>query len=178
METLLSAFPSSRSVPGHPGTVLTLTEGQRLVLWALRRSARPGDDAGAVERELARLLGPERGRLAHVALRCLLVLLALYGRRRLRLGADGWLDLTSDEVRVLQTLGAAQTGHGAALDAHLDWLIRSEAAGRPAEACRAIAGALAGAHMALPLVVRQAPRVADGDATTCCLCPVCPLRGD
>lgn len=101
--------------------------GERLLLWGLRRCAFGCGDPRVVEAAFCDACGCEAGRLAYVGLRAFLVVLTLYGRRRLRLGPPGHAGATADERALLALFAAAEAGAAAELEARLVWLLRSDA---------------------------------------------------
>src|SRR3546814_21068238 len=88
-----------------------------------------------------------------MAIRSILVLVALYGRRGLRLAPPGWPAITIDEFRLLQLFAAAQRGKGEAVEAHLAWMLRPGHAANPEVAVEFVACTLR-CH-GLPLPCRQ-----------------------
>lgn len=112
--------------------------GERLLLWGLRRCAFGCGDPRVVEAAFCDACGCEAGRLAYVGLRAFLVLLTLYGRRRLRLGPPGHAGATADERALLALFAAAEAGAAAELEARLAWLLRPD----PAVDAGRIAGAV------------------------------------
>ena len=126
--------------------------GERLLLWGLRRCAFGCGDPRVVEAAFCDACGCEAGRLAYVGLRTFLVVLTLYGRRRLRLGPPGHAGATADERALLALFAAAAAGAAAELEARLVWLLRPGAT--------VDAGAIAGAAGA---VLGRPPRPAAGE---------------
>jgi len=140
-------------------TVGELGEGEQLLLWALRRRAAGQDmpGPGSVETVFCALCGQTGGRKADAALRCMLVLVALYGRRKLTLGPPGWSCVTADERHLLQLFAAAQSDRFQLVALRLEWLLRPGAAARPEQIVSEVADALLAAGLPLPLRAAVAP---------------------
>ena len=73
--------------------------------------------------------GEERGRPCYVVFLQIVHTLALYGRRRMRVGATSWPVLTHDEIAFARCVDACCVGDERALEAHAAWLVRSQGAG-------------------------------------------------
>src|SRR3546814_5202532 len=87
-----------------------LTDVEQLLVWAVRSWAFAHQAARSIERDLVRTCGRADAEKAMMAIRAILVLVALYGRRGLRLAPPGWPAVTIDEFRLLQLFAAAQRG--------------------------------------------------------------------
>src|SRR3546814_380875 len=92
----------------HP--IADLTDVEQLLVWAVRSWAFAHQAARSIERDLVRTCGRADAEKAMMAIRAILVLVALYGRRGLRLAPPGWPAVTIDEFRLLQLFAAAQRG--------------------------------------------------------------------
>jgi hypothetical protein len=68
--------------------------------------------------------GEPQGRPCFVVFLQIVHGLALYGRRRMRVGSERWPILTHDEVAFLRCVEAALRNDEAALAAHVTWLVR------------------------------------------------------
>ena len=128
----------------------TLTDAEQLMVWAFRSWAFAHHAARRVERDIARGCGSADAGRVTVAIRSVLVLVTLYGRRPLRLGPPGWPAVTTDERRLLQLFAAGQAGSTAALQAHLDWLLRPGHGAHPEIAVAHAAAILARSGFDLP----------------------------
>jgi hypothetical protein len=78
--------------------------------------------------------------------------LALYGRRRMRVGAACWPVLTHDEVAFLRCIDAGMRNDEAALTAHVAWLVRSYGAHEFAAYVRTLASLIREPMFRTPLV--------------------------
>jgi len=116
-----------------------LTEPGRIVVSAMR-SAPSG--AAATLSCFIDSFGERRGRPCFVVFLQIVHALALFGRRRMRVGRVGWPVLTHDEVAFLRCVDAAVRGEGAAFEAHLVWLVRRPGVGAFAGYIRTLAGLL------------------------------------
>lgn len=65
--------------------------------------------------------------------------LALYGRRRMRVGTAAWPILTPDEVALLKCVDAAINADDAGLQVHVEWVVRRHGAGEFAAYLRTLA---------------------------------------
>ena len=97
---------------------------ERLLLWSIRRCALGCGDPRVVEAALTDACGEREGQTAYVALRSLLIVLALHGRRRLALHPPCCPQRTADERSLLGLLTAAADGALAEVEARLAWLVR------------------------------------------------------
>src|SRR3546814_8265676 len=100
----------------HP--IADLTDVEQLLVWAVRSWAFAHQAARSIERDLVRTCGRADAEKAMMAIRAILVLVALYGRRGLRFAPPGWPEVTIDEFRLLRLFAAAQRGMDAAVTAH------------------------------------------------------------
>ncbi|MEM9681811.1 MAG: hypothetical protein AAF942_00980 [Pseudomonadota bacterium] len=69
-------------------------------------------------------LGEEKGRPCYVVFLQIVHTLALYGRRRMRVGAENWPLLTHDEVAFARCVDGCFSGDEGELDARIAWLVR------------------------------------------------------
>jgi hypothetical protein len=106
----------------EPYSPSALTPSGRVLLAAMR-CARAG--AAATLACFVDACGEARGRPCSVVFLQIVHGLALYGRRRMRVGSDKWPILTHDEVALLRCVDAGMRGGEAALAAHVAWLVRS-----------------------------------------------------
>lgn len=136
--------------PSDRPRIADLTAPERLLVWAFRSWAFAHQAVRSVERDFCRSCGREEGERAAVAVRSILVLVALYGRRTLGLGPPGWPAATVDEIRMLQLFAAAQHGGDAAVAAHLAWLLRADHSARPEAAIGEAAAIMARSGLVLP----------------------------
>ena len=124
----------------EPG-IMDLRDGERLIVWAARACV-VGYNGRLIEREFVLACGAEQGLRACVAFRCLLTLLALYGRRQLSVGMPGSIGLTLCEQQLLRLFAAAQAGATQLVEGHLAWLIRCNPAARAELVIECVATAL------------------------------------
>lgn len=117
-----------------------LTEPGRIVVSAMR-SAPSG--AAVTMACFVDAFGERRGRPCFVVFLQIVHALALFGRRRMRVGSVGWPILTHDEVAFLRCVDAAVRGEEAALEAHLAWLVRRHGVRDFTGYVRTLAGLLA-----------------------------------
>jgi hypothetical protein len=117
----------------------SLTEPGRIVVSAMR-SAPSG--AAATMSCFIDAFGERRGRPCFVVFLQIVHALALFGRRRMRVGSVGWPILTHDEVAFIRCVDAAVRGGDTAFEAHLAWLVRRRGAGEFAGYIRTLAGLL------------------------------------
>jgi hypothetical protein len=87
--------------------------------------------------------GERRGRPCFVVFLQIVHALALFGRRRMRVGSVGWPILTHDEVAFLRCVDAATRGDEAAFAMHIAWLVRRRGADEFAGYMRTLAGLVA-----------------------------------
>ena len=130
--------------------IADLTDAEQLMVWAFRSWVFAHQASRHVERDLRKGCGREEGERVSVAIRSVLVLIALYGRRPLRLSPPGWPAVTTDEIRLLQMFSAGQRGCAQAVQAHLGWLLRPGHAAHPEIAVAHAAQILARSGFALP----------------------------
>lgn len=102
-----------------------LTEPGRIVVSAMRAAP---SGAAATKSCFVDAFGERRGRPCFVVFLQIVHALALFGRRRMKVGSPGWPLLTHDEVAFLRCVDAAVRGDEAARDAHLIWLVRRHGA--------------------------------------------------
>jgi hypothetical protein len=114
-----------------------LTEPGRIVVSAMR-SAPSG--AAVTMACFVDAFGERRGRPCFVVFLQIVHALALFGRRRMRVGSVGWPILTHDELAFLRCVDAAVRGDEAALEAHLAWLVRRHGVREFANYIRTLAG--------------------------------------
>lgn len=108
----------------HPGESLcfrNLTRSGAVVVSAMR-TAPAG--AAATMSCFVNAFGEERGRPCYVVFLQIVHTLALYGRRRMRVGAANWPTLTHDELAFARCVDSCSEGDGAATEAHVAWLVR------------------------------------------------------
>jgi hypothetical protein len=120
----------------EPYSPSALTPSGRVLLAAMRR-ARAG--AAATLACFVDACGEARGRPCFVVFLQIVHGLALYGRRRMRVGSDKWPILTHDEVALLRCVDAGMRGGEAALAAHVAWLVRGYGTGEFAAYIRTLA---------------------------------------
>jgi hypothetical protein len=116
-----------------------LTESGRIVVSSMR-SAPSG--AAATMSCFIDAFGERRGRPCFVVFLQIVHALALFGRRRMRVGCVGWPILTHDEVAFLRCVDAAVRGDDTAFEAHLAWLVRRRGVGELAGYMRTLGGLL------------------------------------
>lgn len=104
-----------------------LTDAERLLVTALRRTSPHGAVPDALAEDVAELLGVFEAAASLPLLIELTTLLVWRGRRRLRAGGSGEMALTADEVLVLQIVAAGQAGRPDLLAALLIWLAPPDA---------------------------------------------------
>ncbi len=134
-----------------------LTDPEQLLVWAMRSWAFAHQASRSVERDLIRACGREDGENAALAVRSVLVMCALYGRRPLRVAPPGWPGVTMDELRLLQLFASAQREVACAMRAHLTWLLQPDHATRPERAVAFAAETLAAHGLRLPWRRAAAP---------------------
>jgi hypothetical protein len=106
--------------------MLTLTEAGRIVVSAMRKAP---SGAAATMSCFVDALGEKRGRPCFVVFLQIVHSLALFGRRRMRVGKPNWPILTHDEVAFLRCVDAEIRGDGPAFDALVTWLVKQPGAG-------------------------------------------------
>lgn len=98
-----------------------LTEPGRIVVSAMRSA--PSGAAAALS-YFVDAFGEKRGQPCFVVFLQIVHSLALFGRRRMRVGTAGWPILTHDEVAFVRCVDAAFRDEETAFDAHVAWLVR------------------------------------------------------
>lgn len=116
-----------------------LTEPGRVIVSAMRAAP---SGAAVTMACFIDAFGERRGRPCFVVFLQIVHALALFGRRRMRVGSVGWPVLTHDELAFIRCVDAAVRGEEAALDAHLAWLVRRHGVGEFAGYMRTLAGLL------------------------------------
>jgi len=144
-----SRFVESPSDPDRR-RIADLTDTEQLMVWGFRTWAFAHHASRSVERDLRKGCGREEGEWVTVAIRSVLVLIALYGRRPLRLAPPGWPAVTTDEIRLLQLFSAGQRGAAEGVQAHLTWLLRPGHGAHPEIAVGHAAAILGRSGFALP----------------------------
>jgi hypothetical protein len=114
-----------------------LTESGRIVVSAMRAAP---SGAATTMACFVDAFGERRGRPCFVVFLQIVHALALFGRRRMKVGSPGWPILTHDEVAFLQCIDAAVRGDETARDAHLAWLVRRHGAEEFGGYVRTLAG--------------------------------------
>lgn len=132
-------------------------DGERYLLWIVRRLVLCAGEPNLAERSLCSRLGTEEGREACLALRLTLYSVCLFGRRRVRLGPPGAGETTRDEALILQLVSAAQHEVDDLLKASLLWMLEAGAPLDPEPAVRHLAKLLSRAGVMLPAPVGPEP---------------------
>ena len=101
--------------------VRNLTRSGAVIVSAMR-TAPAG--AAATMTCFVNALGEEKGRPCYVVFLQIVHTLALYGRRRMRVGAENWPLLTHDEVAFARCVDGCFNGYDGELDARIAWLVR------------------------------------------------------
>lgn len=114
--------------PERPADLRDLTQGQHLVIWALRAFATGQAGCPLVARVFESVCGARAGE-ARLAYLVFVQRLGLRGRRRICVGAPGRLELTADEQRMVALFADAQAHARDRFDGRLAALL-----GRPPEA--------------------------------------------
>jgi len=148
----IGAPSENRTLP-----LAALTDSEQLLVWAMRSWAFAHQASRSVERDLVRACGREDGEKLALAVRSVLVMCALYGRRPLRVAPPGWPGVTMDELRLLQLFASAQREADCAARAHLTWLLQPDHASRPERAVAFAAETLAAHGLCLPWRGAAAP---------------------
>lgn len=125
-------------------------EGERYLMWIVRRLVFCAGEPNVVERSLCRRLGAEEGREACLALRLTLYSICMFGRRRLRLGPPGAGETTRDEALILQLVSAAQHEVDDLLQSSLLWILEAGSPLDPERPIRHLARLLLRAGVVLP----------------------------
>jgi hypothetical protein len=100
-----------------------LTESGRILVTAMRKAP---SGAAATMSCFVDAFGEKRGRPCFVVFLQIVHTLALYGRRRMRVGKIAWPILTHDEVDFLRCVDAKVRGDTEAFDALVTWLVRRQ----------------------------------------------------
>jgi hypothetical protein len=134
----------------------TLTRSGRMLLEAMRHAP---SGAAATLACFVDDSSEKQSRACFVVFLQIVHNLALYGRRRMRVGTAGWPIMTADEVALLKCVDAAIKADHEGLRVHVEWVVRREGATEFAGYLRTLASLLpepvfGGAH---------APRRAAGD---------------
>jgi len=103
-----------------------LTEAGRIVVTAMRRAP---SGAAATLSCFVDAFGEKRGMPCFVVFLQIVHSLALFGRRRMRVGKQTWPILTHDEVAFVRCIDAEVRGDRQAFDALVTWLVRQRGAG-------------------------------------------------
>jgi hypothetical protein len=102
-----------------------LTESGRILVTAMRKAP---SGAAATMSCFVDAFGEGRGRPCFVVFLQIVHTLALYGRRRMRVGKVTWPILTHDEVAFLRCIDAEIRGDTEASNALVNWLVRWQGA--------------------------------------------------
>ena len=103
----------------------TLTRSGRMVLEAMRHAP---SGAAATLACFVDDSGERQNRACFVVFLQIVHSLALYGRRRMRVGTAGWPIITADEVALLKCVDAAIRADNRGLRAHVEWIVRRQGA--------------------------------------------------
>lgn len=103
----------------------TLTRSGRMLLEAVRHAP---SGAAATLACFVDVCGEKQGRPCFVVFLQIVHGLALYGRRRMRVGTAGWPIMTADEVALLKCVDAAVVADGDGLQVHVEWVVRRQGA--------------------------------------------------
>ncbi len=129
--------------------------GERLLLWSLRRCAFACGDTRVVVHTLRDVVGETGGTRTHIALRRLLHQLARHGRRQLSLGPPCQSQATADERQILQAIAAAQSAMPGRTSLHLAWLLPRSSQALSRALVQTIAEAMSAGGLSLPYLTRQ-----------------------
>jgi hypothetical protein len=102
-----------------------LTDAGRVVVTAMRKAP---SGAAATMACFVDAFGEKRGRPCFVVFLQIVHSLALFGRRRMRVGKVSWPILTHDEVAFVRCIDAEFRGDRQAFDALVTWLVRQRGA--------------------------------------------------
>lgn len=129
--------------------------GERLLLWSLRRCAFACGDTRVVVHTLRDVVGESGGTQTHIAMRRLLHQLARHGRRPLSLGPPCQSQATADERQILQAVAAAQSGMPGRVSLHLVWLLPRPSQPQSRALVQTIAEAMSAGGLRLPYLTSQ-----------------------
>lgn len=104
----------------------TLTRSGRMLLEAMRHAP---SGAAATLACFVDVCGEKQSRACFVVFLQIVHSLALYGRRRMRVGTAGWPIMTADEVALLKCVDAAINSDDEGLRVHVEWVVRRQGAG-------------------------------------------------
>lgn len=111
-----------RPDPDGPTLGADLPPTTRFALLAMRTAVAGEDGCPAYRAAFDRACGAA-ARQGEAALSLLVRLIALHGRRRVSVAPPASWRLTRDEQSFAAAFEAARTGHAAAVEAHLSWLL-------------------------------------------------------
>jgi hypothetical protein len=117
----------------------TLTRSGRMLLEAMRHAP---SGAAATLACFVDVSGEKQSRACFVVFLQIVHSLALYGRRRMRVGTAGWPVMTADEVALLQCVDAAIHADDEGLRVHVEWVVRRQGAEEFAGYLRTLASLL------------------------------------
>ena len=117
----------------------TLTRSGRMLLEAMRHAP---SGAAATLACFVDVSGEKQSRACFVVFLQIVHSLALYGRRRMRVGTAGWPIMTADEVALLKCVDAAAHADDEGLRVHVEWVARRQGAGELAGYLRTLASLL------------------------------------
>lgn len=129
--------------------------GERLLLWSMRRCAFTCGDTRVVVHALRDAVGETGGTRTHIALRRLLHQLARHGRRQLSLGPPCLSQATADERQILQAVAAAQSAAPDRVLLHLTWLLPRSSQPQACALIETIAKAMEVGGFRLPYLARR-----------------------
>lgn len=113
-----------------------LTPSGRMLLEAMRHAPA---GAAATLACFVDVCGEKQARPCFVVFLQIVHSLALYGRRRMRVGTAAWPILTPDEVALLKCVDAAINADDEGLQVHVEWVVRRHGAGEFAAYLKALA---------------------------------------
>ncbi|MPY75822.1 MAG: hypothetical protein GEU87_16355 [Alphaproteobacteria bacterium] len=102
-----------------------LTPSGRMLLEAMRHAP---SGAAATLACFVEVCGDKEARPCFIVFLQIVHSLALYGRRRMRVGTAAWPILTPDEVALLKCVDAAINADDAGLQVHVEWVVRRHGA--------------------------------------------------
>lgn len=117
----------------------TLTRSGRMLLEAMRHAP---SGAAATLACFVDVSGERQSRACFVVFLQIVHSLALYGRRRMRVGTAGWPIMTADEVALLKCVDAAIHADDEGLRVHVEWVVRRQGAEELAGYLRTLASLL------------------------------------